>query len=88
MVKIHFCVEKNKCIRIKILKYRFISKSFEIQSLFDWGHTKGFFPTSFIRRTKYASAIGCLYPSAYAMSLVVIAVHFIYRYFAICRYET
>ncbi|PAV66720.1 hypothetical protein WR25_09918 [Diploscapter pachys] len=58
-----------------------------LPSLFDWGHTKGFFPTSFIRRTKYASAIGCLYPSAYAMSLVVIAVHFIYRYFAICRIQ-
>ncbi|PAV85487.1 hypothetical protein WR25_21294 [Diploscapter pachys] len=56
-------------------------------SLFDWGHTKGFFPTSFIRRTKYASAIGCLFPSAFAMSLVVIAVHFIYRHFAICRIQ-
>ncbi|PAV85485.1 hypothetical protein WR25_21292 [Diploscapter pachys] len=54
-------------------------------SFFGWEHTKGFFLTSFIRRTRYASAIGCLYPSAFAMSLVLIAVHFIYRYFAICR---
>ena len=73
--------------RIKIRKYRFINKSFETQSHFVWDHVQVLFPTSFIRRTKYATAIACLYPSAYAMSLVVIAAHFIYRYFAICRYE-
>ncbi|PAV57941.1 hypothetical protein WR25_23840 [Diploscapter pachys] len=53
--------------------------------MFDWGHTKCFFPTSFIRHYKYASAIACLYPAAYAMSMVLIAMHFIYRFFTLCK---
>ncbi|PAV82440.1 hypothetical protein WR25_16258 [Diploscapter pachys] len=56
-----------------------------LPNMFDWGHTKCFFPTSFIRHYKYASAIACLYPAAYAMSMVLIAIHFIYRFFALYK---